>query len=292
MEPLQAEFQTLSRASTFTSPEDVRRLAPLCLVLQQMLRKKAKNMVANAGTSPLLVSFSSDPSALLLSSTTKSSSSAGSVHRQGRVLVELHLQRTVYKHFLEKGLAVLHIVPGPPLPLSKGKAATNLFQAGAKQNPLVRPWGHEGIVVHHLVCDRAMHSALEALFYARLQAFYSEAHGPDLGPRKSLWELQELFCGTPCAAHAAQNSIKWSLTDVTDTDVFHDLHIAIETLRNFFSLNGFVRAPGREESGSRPGGPVTGVTKKLFMCQMSMCLFRPLCTRRGSYSAKGRVSAF
>ena len=29
-------------------------------------------------------------------------------------------------------------------------------------------------------------------------------------------------------------------------------------------------------SGARPGGPVTGVTEKLFMCQMFMCLFRPL----------------
>ena len=37
----------------------------------------------------------------------------------------------------------------------------------------------------------------------------------------------------------------------------------------------FVRAPSREESGSRPGGSVTGATEKLFMCQMFMCLFRP-----------------
>ena len=29
-------------------------------------------------------------------------------------------------------------------------------------------------------------------------------------------------------------------------------------------------------SGTRPGGSVTGVTEKLFMCQIFMCLFRPL----------------
>ena len=28
--------------------------------------------------------------------------------------------------------------------------------------------------------------------------------------------------------------------------------------------------------GTQPGGSVTGVTEKLFMCQMFMCLFRPL----------------
>ena len=42
------------------------------------------------------------------------------------------------------------------------------------------------------------------------------------------------------------------------------------------NINVFVRVPGREESGSRPGGSVTGVTEKLFMCQMFMCLLRPL----------------
>ena len=35
--------------------------------------------------------------------------------------------------------------------------------------------------------------------------------------------------------------------------------------------------PGTRPGGSatRPGGSVTGVTEKLFMCQMFMCLFRP-----------------
>ena len=36
--------------------------------------------------------------------------------------------------------------------------------------------------------------------------------------------------------------------------------------------------PGTQPGGSvtRPGGSVTGVTEKLFMCQMFMCLLRPL----------------
>ena len=47
-------------------------------------------------------------------------------------------------------------------------------------------------------------------------------------------------------------------------------------VRNPRNINIFVRVPGREDSGARPGGSVTGVTEKLFMCQMFMCLFRPL----------------
>ena len=53
-------------------------------------------------------------------------------------------------------------------------------------------------------------------------------------------------------------------------------------VRNPRNINVFVRVPGREESGSRPGGSVTGVTEKLFMCQMFMCLFRPLMWDRPS----------
>ena len=47
-------------------------------------------------------------------------------------------------------------------------------------------------------------------------------------------------------------------------------------VRNPRNINIFVRLPGREDPGIRPGGSVTGVTEKLFMCQMFMCLFRPL----------------
>ena len=236
MDLLQAEYERLARASTYTDSYESRRLAPLRLLLHQALKSKAQKMVQLAGNTPLLVSFSSDPSSLLLASTTKSSSSAGTVVRQGRVLVELLLQRTAYKHFQEDGLAVLHIVPGPPLPLTQGKAATNLFQAACKMNPLVRQWGHEGIVIHHIVCDRAVHSALESLLYGRLQAYYSDIYGPDLGARKGLWQMQELFCGTPCAAHASQNAIQWSLGPMSQGEVFHDLHIVIESLRNSFSF--------------------------------------------------------
>ena len=57
-------------------------------------------------------------------------------------------------------------------------------------------------------------------------------------------------------------------------------------VRNPRNINVFVRVPGREESGSWPGGSVTGVTKKLFMCQMFMCLFRPL----KKVSGKARLS--
>ena len=46
-------------------------------------------------------------------------------------------------------------------------------------------------------------------------------------------------------------------------------------VRNPRNINIFVRVPGREDSGTRPGGSVTGVTEKLFMCQMFMSHYVP-----------------
>ena len=55
-------------------------------------------------------------------------------------------------------------------------------------------------------------------------------------------------------------------------------------VRNPRNINVFVRVPGWEESGSRPGGSVTGVTGKLFMCQMFMCLYpAPIYTPARNY---------
>ena len=42
-------------------------------------------------------------------------------------------------------------------------------------------------------------------------------------------------------------------------------------VRNPRNINICVREPGREDSGTRPGGSVTGVTEKVFMCHL--CAF-------------------
>ena len=63
-------------------------------------------------------------------------------------------------------------------------------------------------------------------------------------------------------------------------------------VRNPRNINVFVRVPGREESGPWPAGSVTGVTEKLFMCQMFMSLFRPLFFRTRSTTTRDRNLQF
>ena len=76
----------------------------LCVLMVSKFEQKAKALVEQAGTKPVLVSYSSDPSALLLSATATSTAANKSVFRKGRVLVEFLLQRVLYK-FLDRGWA-------------------------------------------------------------------------------------------------------------------------------------------------------------------------------------------
>ena len=235
MDELRAEFSRLAKASSFISSGDQSRLSTLCVLLLAHSQKKAKALVQQAGQKPVLVSYSADPSALLLTDTATSSSTP-SLTRKGRVLVDFLLQRVVYKFLDEERQSQLHMVLGMPVPLSKGKAAPNLFTAAAKLDPMIRSWDHPGIVLQHSVCDRAIHSALENLLRARQAAYYHPEHGMVSEEDAGYKALQDMWFSTPCAAHAAQNSIQWSLPSLCSPQVLQNLHVAIESLRNSFSL--------------------------------------------------------
>ena len=236
MASLCAHGLRLGQVSAFLSPADQAMLPCLCVLMASKFEQKAKALVEQAGTKPVLVSYSSDPSALLLSATATSTAANKSVFRKGRVLVEFLLQRVLYKFLDEAGQPHLELVLGMPVPLSEGKAAPVLFGAATQLCPMVRKWGHEGIILQHLVCDRGIHTALETLMRSRMEAFYDEDHGAELGDSREFLQLQEVWFSTPCAAHAAQNSIKWCLPPWCSSDTFHNLHVCIESLRNSFSF--------------------------------------------------------
>ena len=101
---------------------------------------------------------------------------------------------------------------------------------------LPRRAGHAKIIIHHLCCDRAIHTALESLLWGRLQGYYKSELAPELGDSLELHHLEELFVSTPCTAHAAQNAMKWAISPLLKADTLHDLHIGIESCRNSFSM--------------------------------------------------------
>lgn len=125
---------------------------------------------------------------------------------------------------------------GEPLPLTAGKRAWNLFEAGSKFHPMLRSQDHRGVCVFHLASDRAVLAPLDHMFRQRHAAYYTEGIGPDLGPEGPLLALTDLVVSTACTAHDVQHSLKWGLANITPAEIVNDVHIVVESLRNSFSL--------------------------------------------------------
>ena len=233
---MQAEFSHLAQVSTHLSKEDAARLWQWTAGLILCMEGSSLSFVQTHSQDPILVSFSSDPSSLLLPVSTTSAVAGQTFKRSGHDLIELLLQRLVFKWLDDNGQCHLHIQLGLPIPLQHGKAAANLFRAATSMCKLPRRAGHSKIIIHHLCCDRAVHTALESLLWGRLEAYYKSEVATELGDSLELCHLQELFVSTPCTAHAAQNALKWAIAPLLKKDTLHDLHICIEACRNSFAM--------------------------------------------------------
>ena len=224
---LQEEFFHLAKVSTHLSPHDAKCLlqwtAGLCLFMED----RSTAFVEKHSQDPILVSFSSDPSSLLLPVGQAASFSEMRFKRTGRELIELLLQRVVYKSMDMQERCDLHIQLGLPLPLNMA-IGTNLFKAATPLLRMARLSGHKSIIINHLCCDRAVHSALETPLWGRLQEFYASDLAKKFGDYTELYHLKERFVSMPCSAHAAQNALKWAVTPHLQGDILKDLHIGIE----------------------------------------------------------------
>ena len=113
---LQEEFCHLAQVSTHLSKEDGSRLWQWTAGLLTFMEDASVSFVRNHSQDPILVSFSSDPSSLLLPVSTSSSVVGQTFKRSGHELLELLLQRLVYKWQDDHGHCHLHIQVGLPIP--------------------------------------------------------------------------------------------------------------------------------------------------------------------------------
>ena len=120
--------------------------------------------------------------------------------------------------------------------MTEGKSAWSLFTAAAAFFPLLRKAGAEGICIQDFCSDRVVFGALGRVLRQHHQAFYSAALGPNLGADAAMQELPDWSVGTPCAAHDVHNSLKWALSSFIGPEGLKSLHVALESLRNSFSL--------------------------------------------------------
>ena len=232
---LRGRLIELGAVATTVRSDKLEELQRLSVAVVETQRVLGRQFVASCRGSPLLMSYSGDPTSLLVASSVVGRSQGHTLRRKGRSLQEILMQRLILKSFQGSSGCSLHCMVGFPRPLSSGKSAWHVFSAATEFVPMARQWEHFGFVIVHVCCDRALHSALEALLQARCNAYYDETLGPSLAFDRSLLRQKEITLGSPCCMHAAQNALKWALQSSIPENGLKELHVAIESLRHTFS---------------------------------------------------------
>jgi hypothetical protein len=233
---LRAALVSFARVGRALAKHEERQLQQLVEVLMHHLRQKVFTLLSGASDEPVLYSYSADATPLKVSSTSVHTSGSTQVVRKGRNLEELLLQRGLFKTIGPTGDPEMAFLFSDILSMSEGKKSGNVFTAQTQFFPLLRKAGHQGISIQHVCADRALFSPLERMLRQRVEAYYQEGLGPDLGEGSELLCLTDWVVGTGCCAHDMQNALKWSLCSAGSPQDVQDLHIVIEALRNSFDI--------------------------------------------------------
>ena len=156
----------------------------------------------------------------------------------GRESHEFLVQNQFLRRLDVDGTAKTSVMLSEAQALAHGKTVEAITQCCLKHWKSLRQLGHYGPSIEHYVWHRAIIEKLERTF--------RQWH-KDLAPRFehltqeriSLATLAntEFVLVTPCAAHDAQNSFRWSLLGyVQDKVLLRDTYVSIESLRNSTGL--------------------------------------------------------
>ena len=120
-------------------------------------------------------------------------------------------------------------------PLTKGTDCDRITEACRSQWPTLRQDGHRGGAVEAYCFDRKGWHALSR----RVRQFHALLAPSWTSPTMSsslLW-MYEIIIIVACAAHDAQNSLKWSMkAEYDDKELMRDCWVGIESVRKSFDV--------------------------------------------------------
>ena len=225
------------KACLNTSRSEAVLVARLCEVGKALLQEKARTLVANAGSSPILVHFSSDGTPISAKKQFKGSSSKVEVVRQGRDTEEYQVQHVFYRTLDAEGVPVTTTVLRDPLPLTSGKTALAMYSAGVAFFRSARQLGHVGISVCTYTWDRAAYSAQARLWKQHHMMLAPGFAAPSQGLDSDALTMLEWIETTPCCQHDCHNALKWSLhSQFNNSQMMQDMFIVVAAARNSYVL--------------------------------------------------------
>jgi hypothetical protein len=237
---LQSKARSLGLAHRVLDKVGIRDVGRLVSVCKRFLYERAQALVAKSRGGAILYSYSADGTPMLVQQTTSHRLNANTVfvRRAGAGAEFLLQQAFVVGHHQGGGLWRAFLTQ-EPVPMSEGKSAWHVFSCAARFFPLLRTFGHDGIILAHHCFDRGLESSVSRLMQQRGKLYYETQYG--LGPREgqgALAELTDWHLSTGCACHDAHNSLKWGLCWLTgdSVEVMKRLHVAIESLRKGYDV--------------------------------------------------------
>ena len=232
-----SSFLEFGKPGKTLSPTERHKAAQLTEGLKAFLHDQAASFVVESGVLPILRSYSSDCTPIKAKKRIVASAGETRVVRVGGSGQEYLLQAGFLQYQDAQGDWKTVVVLRDPVLMSTGKDHLKLFAAGRAFLPMLRELGHRGLVVEHMVFDRAAFSALNRIFRQQHTAIHADLP-PDV-PGAESPALLSLLCwvvGTGCCSHDAHNALHWALhQDTPDISVHKDLHIVVESLRNGYS---------------------------------------------------------
>lgn len=193
------------------------KLGQLLEAAKETLKVEGVKLIQEAGSLPVLVSYSNDSTPLKAVETLGYKTLAGTRRtRGGRLVVDVLVQVQFVRYLDAAGDARSVAVLRDGVPLKYGKTADAIFGVSKAFCMLPREHGARGIAISHFCFDGALFSSLSRRFHQwQLERAISRKQAElDAGRNPKTQYLKEWGIATQCVAHGAHNSLKWGIGQV------------------------------------------------------------------------------
>ena len=242
---------------------DAQHLANSCATV---FAGKARRLVEQCQHDPILHHYSSDATGYI-TRTISMGSGQEKLQRTAREYHEYLCERSFFLSRDRYGKETATVLLRPPRSLMLGKRSWHMFTSMEEHAPMLKVWGHQGIAVSAYGFDRGAMDGLHPLVFGRHQEADLRLDAARTGGEPSA-VLTDWVVVTGCAAHDAQNSLKWALSSELDSDeVLKSLHNGIRSVvAAGESLHAVIPEFLRRHTKSYGAPPTEDDTRQWWMC--------------------------
>lgn len=166
-EEVMRRIEGFAKASGYLSPAQIQEIDRYAEVGKEVLMQSIKDLVSEAGGSPMMRSSSADGTQV---QTRRRDSfmlpSGESFQRSGRETTEMLIINGFFRWIDHTGEVRTRAHLDEPTPLNWGKTADHIFDVCLGSFTSLRELGHKGLAVEHCCFDSAVHTALVDRFFA------------------------------------------------------------------------------------------------------------------------------